>query len=201
MPEYAVRLKSERGLAQEFVVEADSDVAAVRHAIELSGLWKPELDSVLVVNPAPKVGTMLEYRVVIGLGQYGERPVQLLADTQEAAEQGALSLFRDAYPDAKVAIAGLVDRTPAPPAPTVGRIVHYQPMPQTENDRYLSWTTERDGQPWAAIITRVLPDGRVNLDLRKPIGMDDERLDPASPGIYPFAETPTPGHWNWPPRG
>ncbi|WNM67311.1 hypothetical protein SEA_WYBORN_68 [Arthrobacter phage Wyborn] len=84
--------------------------------------------------------------------------------------------------------------------PSVGRIVHYQPLPEREKDTYLSTSERRDGQPWAAIVTRVLPDGRVNLDLRKPFGMDDERLDTAHPGVYDFAEQPTPGHWNWPPR-
>ncbi|ANA85381.1 hypothetical protein SEA_PHLOP_77 [Gordonia phage Phlop] len=77
--------------------------------------------------------------------------------------------------------------------PTVGRIVHYQSY-GTPGGEYLP-------EPRAAIVTAVDdsygtsedPETRVSLCVVNPTGLFfKENL--------PFAETPTPGHWNWPPR-
>lgn len=73
------------------------------------------------------------------------------------------------------------------PAPSVGRIVHYQSY-GTPGGEYLP-------EPRAAIITTVAEDPTVYVGLAvlNPTGMFfNERV--------PYAETPTPGHWNWPPR-
>lgn len=75
--------------------------------------------------------------------------------------------------------------------PSVGRIVHYQ----SEN------------LPVAAIITAV-DDGRVTLSVFGPneapgyLRVRTIYGDDTSPFTQwvPFAEEPTPGHWNWPPR-
>jgi hypothetical protein len=72
-------------------------------------------------------------------------------------------------------------------APSVGRIVHYQSY-GTPGGEYLP-------APRAAIITEVSgPEGDwVSLAVLNPTGVFfKENL--------PFAEGPTPGHWNWPPR-
>lgn len=78
--------------------------------------------------------------------------------------------------------------------PTVGRIVHYQSY-GTPGGEYLP-------EPRAAIITAVGlpvaagPDGPVipvSLCILNPTGYFFNQS-------VPFAETPTPGHWNWPPR-
>lgn len=86
-----------------------------------------------------------------------------------------------------------------PQNPSVGRVVHYlpRPIPQEDLDRG-AW--HRSGQPWPAIITEVHDDGRVRLDLITPFGQIEERLDENNPGLYWFAEFPTPGYWSWPPR-
>jgi hypothetical protein len=75
--------------------------------------------------------------------------------------------------------------------PTVGRIVHYQ--------SYGSPGGEYRSLPRAAVITqtqvenRELGDGVVGLAILNPTGMYfSEKI--------PYAETPTPGHWSWPPR-
>ena len=80
--------------------------------------------------------------------------------------------------------------------PTVGRSVHYQSY-GTPNGEYLP-------EPRAAVITEAQYMGegeptpsevayRVSICVLNPEGMFFNR------GV-PFAETPTPGHWNWPPR-
>lgn len=72
--------------------------------------------------------------------------------------------------------------------PSVGRIVHYQSY-GTPGGEYLP-------EPRAAIITEVSAarrEGIVALAVLNPNGMF------FNPGV-PFAEEPTPGHWNWPPR-
>lgn len=77
--------------------------------------------------------------------------------------------------------------------PTVGRIVHYQSY-GTPGGEYLP-------EPRAAIITEVYdgtednPRGRpyVGLCVLNPTGQFFNRS-------VPYAEKPTPGHWNWPPR-
>lgn len=74
--------------------------------------------------------------------------------------------------------------------PTVGRIVHYQSY-GTPNGEYLPL-------PRAAVITEVNEgqnDGRnsVALCVLNPTGLFFNT-------DVPFALTPTPGHWNWPPR-
>jgi hypothetical protein len=74
--------------------------------------------------------------------------------------------------------------------PTVGRIVHYtgiQHYPIT--------------QPIAAIITEVLPPQKdqprlVRLDIRWPTFSEPNFTN----NLFPYAEEPKPGHWNWPPR-
>ena len=69
--------------------------------------------------------------------------------------------------------------------PTVGRIVHYH--------SYGTPGGEFKPLPRAAIITQVNTDGTVGLCAVNPTGLFfHERC--------PFAEAPTPGHWNWPPR-
>jgi hypothetical protein len=74
--------------------------------------------------------------------------------------------------------------------PTIGRTVHYQSY-GTPNGEYLP-------EPRAAIITEVHSDLRVSLCVINPTGIHLNR-GPKDEGIA-FAETPTPGHWNWPPR-
>lgn len=66
--------------------------------------------------------------------------------------------------------------------PTVGRIVHYH----------------RPGllgaPPLAAIVTAAYGTDRVSLVAFDPTGAQLPVL------AVPYAENPTPGHWNWPPR-
>lgn len=82
----------------------------------------------------------------------------------------------------------------APPAPSIGRVVHYQSY-GTPGGEYLP-------EPRAAIITEVgseqpaanyKPAGAVGLCVLNPTGLFFNR-------DVPYADTPTPGHWNWPPR-
>lgn len=69
--------------------------------------------------------------------------------------------------------------------PIVGQIVHYQSY-GTPNGEYLP-------EARAAIITSVKDDNVVSLAVVNPTGLFfNEDL--------PYAETPTPGHWNWPRR-
>lgn len=72
--------------------------------------------------------------------------------------------------------------------PTVGRIVHFQhgtgPFSET-----------------AAIITAVLPDGSVNLVLfLSGVGAQPVYDDRGEAANVQYADKPTPGCWNWPPR-
>ncbi|MBF6138115.1 hypothetical protein IU501_34670 [Nocardia otitidiscaviarum] len=84
------------------------------------------------------------------------------------------------------------------PTPSIGRIVHYQSL------------GGKDGtfppEPRAAIITGIpahvtdesdQPDSgyeqAVHLAVINPTGMYFNQT-------VPYADTPTPGHWNWPPR-
>lgn len=74
--------------------------------------------------------------------------------------------------------------------PSVGRIVHYQSY-GTPGGEYLP-------EPRAAIITEVYEaEGsevpNVALAVLNPTGFFFNQY-------VGFAETPTPGHWNWPPR-
>lgn len=82
----------------------------------------------------------------------------------------------------------------AAPEPTIGRSVHYQSY-GTPGGEYLP-------SPRAAVITEVgytqLEPGAdpvqfVGLAIFNPTGMFFNQT-------VPFAEEPTPGHWNWPPR-
>lgn len=79
--------------------------------------------------------------------------------------------------------------------PTVGRIVHYQSY-GTPGGEYLP-------EPRAAIITEV---GRCEDHEFRVSGCPHVSVAVINPtGMFfnedvPFAETPTPGHWNWPPR-
>jgi len=69
--------------------------------------------------------------------------------------------------------------------PSVGRVVHYQSY-GTPGGEYLP-------EPRAAIITSVGVVGQMALAILNPTGMFFNEC-------VPFAEEPTPGHWNWPPR-
>lgn len=69
--------------------------------------------------------------------------------------------------------------------PTIGRIVHYQSY-GTPNGEYLP-------EPRAAIVTAVHKDGVIDAAVVNPTGFFFNQ-------DLPFAEEPTPGHWNWPPR-
>jgi len=70
--------------------------------------------------------------------------------------------------------------------PTIGRIVHYHPTA----DEAKSWGT--DGQPCAAIVTRLNPDASVNLTL-----IIDQRGG-ASRTAVPMGDAA--GSWSWPPK-
>ncbi|MFI8660724.1 hypothetical protein ACIGKR_12100 [Rhodococcus qingshengii] len=73
--------------------------------------------------------------------------------------------------------------------PSVGRVVHYQSY-GTPNGEYLP-------EPRAAIITKVggqfLDDDTVGLCILNPTGQFFNTN-------VRYAEEPTPGCWNWPPR-
>lgn len=69
--------------------------------------------------------------------------------------------------------------------PTVARIVHYQSY-GTPGGEYLS-------EPRAAVVTEIGENGEVGLAILNPTGMFFTRR-------VPFADKPTPGCWNWPPR-
>lgn len=72
--------------------------------------------------------------------------------------------------------------------PSIGRIVHYQSF-GTPGGEYLP-------EPRAAIITGVHPSDAAlvaDLTIFNPEGFHQPRR-------VPYADTPTPGHWNWPPR-
>lgn len=78
------------------------------------------------------------------------------------------------------------------PAPSIGRIVHFQTF-GTPGGEHLP-------EPITAIITGVrdMPvphDGHADVDLFAiyPNGTSHKTS-------IPFAAEPTPGHWNWPPR-
>lgn len=78
--------------------------------------------------------------------------------------------------------------TVGPAAATVGRVVHYQSY-GTPGGEYLP-------EPRAAIITALPPTpdhSGFSLAILNPTGMF------FNTGV-PFAEKPTPGSWNWPPR-
>lgn len=87
-------------------------------------------------------------------------------------------------------IADYIEAVTASQAPSVGRIVHYQSY-GTPGGEYLT-------EPRAAIITAVADpidaaEGIASLAVLNPTGMFFNQ-------DVPFAEEPTPGHWNWPPR-
>lgn len=72
-----------------------------------------------------------------------------------------------------------------PPPITVGRIVHYKTRSEKGEGRT---------DALAAIVVWVNPDGTPNLEVWSYLG-----------GSFfmesvPFANSPTPGHWSWPPR-
>ncbi|QWY81974.1 hypothetical protein SEA_SICARIUS2_69 [Arthrobacter phage Sicarius2] len=72
--------------------------------------------------------------------------------------------------------------------PSVGRIVHYQSY-GTPGGEFLP-------EPRAAIVTAGPPTpdhSGISLAILNPTGMFFNT-------DVPFAEQPTPGHWNWPPR-
>ena len=69
--------------------------------------------------------------------------------------------------------------------PTIGRIVHYQSY-GTPGGEFLP-------EPRAAVVTEVAPDDSIGVCVLNPQGLFFNR------GIK-FAEVPTPGCWNWPPR-
>ena len=69
--------------------------------------------------------------------------------------------------------------------PTVGRVVHYQ--------AYGTPGGEYPSVPRAAIVTEVHKDSdAVGLAVLNPTGMFFNQN-------IKYAETPMPGHWNWPP--
>lgn len=70
--------------------------------------------------------------------------------------------------------------------PTVGRIVHYTSY-GTPGGEYLP-------EPRAAIVTGTYGNATdADLTVFNPTGIHFNL-------VVPFAEEPTPGHWNWPPR-
>lgn len=71
-------------------------------------------------------------------------------------------------------------------SPAVGRIVHYWPTQQWHH------------APWPAIITGLWDRDDVHLNIFTPYGHAEDPIP--EDGAYPYAESPTPGHWNWPPR-
>jgi hypothetical protein len=86
--------------------------------------------------------------------------------------------------------------------PSVGRIVHYQSY-GTPGGEYLP-------EPRAAIVTETTPDHTCPSECAE---QDPGEEHPAVASLavlnptgmffkedVPYAETPTPGHWNWPPR-
>lgn len=73
-----------------------------------------------------------------------------------------------------------------PPIITVGRIVHYMDPDDTDG-RYAP-------EAQAALVTGVNADGTPSLVVFYRTGMFN------MPTV-PYAETPTRGHWSWPPRG
>ena len=72
-------------------------------------------------------------------------------------------------------------------APSLGRIVHYKSQG--------SMTGAFEAETYSAIISRLPEAGGeiVGLTVFQPIGVFYK-------GAVPYAETPTPGHWSWPPR-
>lgn len=79
--------------------------------------------------------------------------------------------------------------------PSIGRVVHYQPQPDPSYGE-----NRRTGQPWPAMITEIRESGFVRLKIFTPTDQQEDELDPRHPGMYPYSETPAPGHWSWPPR-
>ena len=74
---------------------------------------------------------------------------------------------------------------PAGQVPSIGRVVHYQ--------KYGTPGGEHKSEPSAAMITQVLDDqGKCQIFVMNPNGL---YFNPT-----PYADVPTPGHWNWPPR-
>lgn len=78
--------------------------------------------------------------------------------------------------------------------PSIGRIVHYQ--------TYGTPGGEHEPEPLAAMITGVKGcdpelerDGCPHASLHVYYGNGTSNKEDV-----PYAETPTPGHWNWPPR-
>ena len=72
-------------------------------------------------------------------------------------------------------------------APAIGRIVHHQ----------------QGDQVVAAIITAVHAHNGVNLTVFEPgmpPGYVSHNVPGNPPAVVPFAEVPTPWHWNWPPQ-
>lgn len=80
------------------------------------------------------------------------------------------------------------ETAPNHPKPSVGRVVHYQSY-GTPGGEYLP-------EPRAAIITALPPTADhsgFSLAILNPTGLF------FNPDVT-FAEKPTPGSWNWPPR-
>lgn len=71
--------------------------------------------------------------------------------------------------------------------PTVGRIVHYQ--------AYGTPGGEFKAQPRAAIVAEVHDDDEVTVVVLNPSGIFFNRVKHA------VNDAPTPGRWNWPPKG
>lgn len=69
--------------------------------------------------------------------------------------------------------------------PTIGRIVHYTSLGDSE--------AKYPPETQAAIITRVYSDVTVALKIFYKTGLFD--MD-----SVPFSEEPKRGHWSWPPR-
>ena len=79
--------------------------------------------------------------------------------------------------------------------PTVGRIVHYGYVRNVTSTSGPVVTHQEPLVECAAIITKVLPKGLVNLHVFLPNGLETRGVQDAA-----FFETLKEGFWTWPPK-